>query len=124
MGTAGRRWLLGLRFRTLVWLVLLATVALSLYSYWADYTERTARRERELLSPAAGDFCKVVLRGDALGMEQMPAVASQIEGVKNFVEGRFVTMNDQWLKLDGAAAGDPQQWIPRANVLVIEVAPP
>jgi hypothetical protein len=112
------------RLRTLFWLTLLTIVGWTAYSYWSDYAERAAQRERELLSPSAGDLCTVILRGDALGLEQMPARATQIDGVKNYVEGRFVLMNDQWLKLDGVAPGDPQQWIPRENVLLIQVAPP
>jgi len=117
-----RRRFFGLRLRTLVWLVLLTTVALSVYSYWSDYAEESRRRERELLSPAAGDLCTVVLRGDALGLKQMPAHASEVQGIANYVRGRFVNMNDQWLKLDGVNEGDPQQWIPRENVLLIQVA--
>jgi phage baseplate assembly protein gpV len=117
-----RRRFFGLRLRTLVWLVLLTTVALSVYSYWSDYAEERARRERELLAPSPGGMCTVVLRGDALGLEKMPAHASEVNGIANYVRGRFVNMNDQWLKLDGASAGDPQQWIPRENVLLIQVA--
>jgi hypothetical protein len=123
MADTPRRWL-GLRLRTLVWLVLLAVVALSVYSYWTDYAERSLRRRRELLSPERGDLCTVVLRGDALGLDQMPPRASRVNGVDNYVEGRFVLMNDQWVVLAGAGEGDPQQWIPRENVLVIQVASP
>jgi hypothetical protein len=120
--TEARRRFFGLRLRTLVWLVLLTTVALSVYSYWSDYREEAARRERELLAPSPGDLCTVVLRGDALGLQQMPAQATHVDGIANYVRGRFVNMNDQWLKLDGATDGDPQQWIPRENVLLIQVA--
>jgi hypothetical protein len=109
------------RLRTLLWLTVLSIISWTVYSYCA---ERSAQRERELLSPSAGDLCTVILRGDALGLEHMPARATQIDGVKNYVEGRFVLMNDQWLKLDGVSPGDAQQWIPRENVLLIQVAPP
>jgi hypothetical protein len=119
-----RRRFFGLRLRTLVWLILLTTVALSVYSYWSDYAERAAQRERELLSPDEGDLCTVILRGDALGLQEMPAVATELDGIKNYVEGRFVLMNDQWLKLDGVNPGDSQQWIPRENVLLIQVSAP
>ncbi len=118
---ASPRRFFGLRLRTLVWLVLLTTVSLFVYSYWSDYAERAARRAREMLSPVTGDLCTVVLRGDALGLNQMPARATSVDGIENFVRGRFVLMNDQWLKLEGVAAGAPQQWIPRENVLLIEV---
>jgi len=116
-----RRWF-GLRLRTLVWLILLTTVALSVYSYWSDYAERAARRERELLSPSPGDLCTVVLRGDALGLTEMPARASEVDGIANYVRGRCVMTNNQWLELAGEREGQPQQWIPRENVLLIQVA--
>ena len=123
MGASPRRWF-GLRLRTLVWLILLTTVGLSIYSYWSDYAERSAQREREQLSPSPGDLCTVVLRGDALGLAEMPPRAARVGGVDNFVEGRFVLMNDQWLKLEGVGDGAPQQWIPRENVLLIQVSAP
>lgn len=119
-----RRRFFGLRLRTLVWLILLTTVALSVYSYWSDYAERAAIRERETLSPAPGDLCTVVLRADALGLDQMSPRQGKIDGVDNYVRGRFVLMNDQWLKLDGVEEGQPQQWIPRENVLLIQVSAP
>jgi len=40
------------------------------------------------------------------------------------VEGRFVLMNDQWIVLDGLKDGQPQEWIPRENVLLLRVASP
>lgn len=120
MGDRPRRFF-GLRLRTLVWLVLLTTVSASVYSYWSDYADRSARRERELLSPSRGDLCTVVLRADALGLDQMSPQKGSFDGVENFVRGRFVLMNDQWLKLDGVEEGQPQQWIPRENVLLIQV---
>jgi hypothetical protein len=123
MPDAPRR-LLGLRLRTLLWLLVLAAVGLSAYSYWTDYAERAARRQRELLSPSPGDLCTVVLRGDALGMEHIPPRASRVDGVDNFVEGRFVLMNDHWVVLAGIDDGVGQQWIPRENVLVIQVTAP
>jgi hypothetical protein len=112
------------RLRTLLWLTMLAIVSWTAYSYWSDYAERAAQRERELLSPNEGDLCTVILRGDALGLKEMPAKASQIGGISNYVEGRFVLMNDQWLKLNGVGPDDAQQWIPRENVLLIQVVPP
>ena len=121
MAEAPRRWL-GLRLRTLVWMLLLVCVSFSAYSYWSDYAERAARRQRELLAPSPGDLCTVVLRADALGMDGMPPSATRLNGIDNFVEGRFVMMNDQWIKLDGVAEGMPQQCIPRENVLMIQVA--
>ncbi len=123
MSAAPRR-LFGLRLRTLVWLILLTTVGLSVSSYWSDYAERAARRKRELLSPSAGDLCTVVLRADSLGLDRMSPRQGSFNGVENYVRGRFVLMNDQWLKLDGVRDGEPQQWIPRENVLLIQVSEP
>ena len=31
------------------------------------------------------------------------------------------TEDHEWLKLDGVEEGQPQQWIPRENVLLIQV---
>ena len=108
MADAPRRWY-RVRLRTLVVWILLVTIGLSAYSYWSDYSERSMRRERELLSPARGAACSVVLR-DAPG------------GVTNrTVEGLFVLMNDQWIVLDGMKDGQPQQWIPRENVLLLQI---
>ena len=123
MPDAPRR-IFGLRLRTMLWLILLSVIGLSAYSYWTDYAERAARRQRELLSPAPGDLCTVVLRGDALGIDDVPPRATRIDGVDNFVEGRFVLMNDLWVVLDGADDDDPQQWVPRENVLIIQVSAP
>ena len=120
MNTPPRRWF-RFRLRTLLALTLLLVVGASLYSYWSDYSEQSERRAREMLSPEAGQLCTVVLRGDALGLQKMPAEAVEMNGVANYVRGRFVMMNDQWLKLDGDSEGAAQQWIPRENVLLIEV---
>ena len=124
MSDVRRRFLFGLRLRTIALLVIAACVGWTAYSTWADYSERAARREREPLSPSPGDLCTVVLRADALGMGPMAPHAARINGVDNSIGGRFVMMNDQWLKLEGPNAGDPQQWIPRENVLLIQVNSP
>lgn len=121
MSSPSRRWF-RFRLRTLFLLTLLLVVGASLYSYWSDYSEQAARREREMLSPVEGELCTVVFRGDAMGLQEMPAKAIEMNGVANYVRGRFVMMNDQWLKLDGVTEGAPQQWIPRENVLLIQVA--
>jgi hypothetical protein len=111
MADAARRWY-RVRLRTLVVWILLVTIGLSVYSYWSDYSERSLRRERELLSPARGAACTVVLRN-------APGRFSS-----SSLEGHFVLMNDQWIVLDGLEDEKPQQWIPRENVLLLEVAAP
>ena len=111
MADAPRRWY-RVRLRTLVLWILLVTIGLSVYSYWSDYSERALRRERELLSPARGVACTALLRGTRGGTTDRS------------VEGRFVLMNDQWIVLDGLKDGQPQEWIPRENVLLLRVASP
>jgi hypothetical protein len=106
MADAPRRWY-RIRLRTLVVWILLVTIGLSIYSYWSDYSERSLRRERELLSPTRGAACTVVLR-DAPGRFSSSSI-----------EGLFVLMNDQWIVLDGLEDATPQQWIPRENVLLL-----
>jgi hypothetical protein len=111
MADSARRWY-RVRLRTLVLWILLVTIGLSVYSYWSDYSERALRRERELLSPPRGAGCSVILRASP-------------EGASNqSVEGFFVLMNDQWIVLDGLREGRPQQWIPRENVLLLQVDVP
>ncbi len=120
MADAPRRWY-RVRLRTLVLLILLVVVGLSLYSYWSDYAEQATRRERELLSPAQGAACTVVLRREAVGVTRMSPAPSTVDGVENSVSGRFRLMNDEWIVLDGDGEDAPQQWIPRENVWVIQV---
>jgi hypothetical protein len=123
MADPPRRWF-RFRLRTLLLLTLLAVIGASLYSYWSDYAEQAARREREMLSPARGAMCTVVLRRELLGIERMSPTPGEVNGVSNAVYGRFVLMNDQWLVLGSDTAGEPQQWIPRENVLLLKVTPP
>lgn len=120
MSDPPRRWY-RVRMRTLLLMTLLAVIGLSLYSYWSDYMDLAARRERELLSPARGDYCTVVLRRELLGIERMDAGPATVNGVANSVSGPFVLMNDQWIVLGGASEGQPQQWVPREHVLLLKV---
>lgn len=120
MADAPRRWL-RVRLRTLVVWIFLAVLGLSAFSYWSEYSERTQRRDRELLSPAPGSACTVVLKRDLVGIPRVSPAPSKVDGVENSVSGRFRLMNDQWIVLDGATDQSPQQWIPRENVLVIQV---
>jgi hypothetical protein len=109
MTESARRWY-RVRLRTLVVWILLVTIGLSVYSYWSDYSERSLRRERELLSPARGAACTVVLR-DAPGRFSSSSI-----------EGLFVMMNEQWIVLDGLEDGEPQHWIPRENAVLLQVS--
>lgn len=121
MNGSTRRWYRP-RLRTLLVLTLGTIVAWSVYSYWSDYRDQAARRERELLSPARGALCTVVFRRELLGVEAMEPQPAVVNGVQNYVAGRFVLMNDDWIVLAGTAEGDArQQWIPRANVLLLRV---
>ncbi|RIK79772.1 MAG: hypothetical protein DCC67_10075 [Planctomycetota bacterium] len=121
MSDSPRRWY-RLRLRTLVLLTLAATVAWSVYSYWSDYQEQAARRERELLSPPRGATCTVVFRRELIGLGQMGPTPATVNGIDNSVRGRFMLMNDDWIVLAGQSDNDSRQhWIPRGNVLVLEV---
>ena len=120
MANAPRRWF-RVRLRTLVVLILLVTIGLSVYSYWSDYSERSRRLERELLSPNRGDFCTVVLKRDQVSVERASPTAGNVNGVDNDVSGRFVLMNNEWIVLAGNNDGDPQQWIPRENIRLLRV---
>lgn len=121
MNESPRRWY-RLRLRTLLLLVLLTTVGWSVYSYWSDYQDEAARRERELLSPPRGAMCTAIFRRELIGVARMAPGPATIDGVNNAVRGRFVLMNDDWIVLADVANGDTrQQWIPRENVLLLEV---
>ena len=123
MADPPRRWF-RFRLRTLLLLTFVTVVGFSLYSYWSDYADQAARREREMLSPARGALCTVVLRRELLGLDRMKAQPyTSVDGVTNSVQGPFVLMNDQWIVLDGASANEPQLWIPREHVLLLMVAP-
>jgi len=122
MSDSPRRWF-RIRLRTLLLLVLLTTIGLSIYSYWSDYRDQAQRREREMLSPARGALCTVVLRRELLGVARMAAHPASVDGIDNSLEGRFELMNDQWIVLSGSREGDPQQWIPREHVLLLKVSP-
>jgi hypothetical protein len=121
MSDPPRRWF-RFRIRTLLLLTLLTVIGLSVYSYWSDYMDQAMRRERELLSPARGAHCTVIFRSDLLGLEQMkPEAYTSADGIANSVHGALLMTNDQWIVLAGSAEGQPQQWIPRENVLLLKV---
>jgi hypothetical protein len=123
MSDTPRRWF-RFRLRTLLLLVLLTTIGLSGYSYWSDYVDEAARREREMLSPPPGAACTIVLRRELLGLERMGADPASVDGIENSISGPFVLMNDQWIVLGGSSETQPQQWIPRDHVLLLKVSPP
>lgn len=99
------------RYRVLIFWILALLVMSSLYSYWSDARVAAARRQRELMTPQPGATCEVELEPPAQGS------ATSSPSVK----GLFATMNDQWVVLDGVAEGDPQQWIPREQIVVLKV---
>jgi hypothetical protein len=124
MSDPPRRWF-RFRIRTLLLLTLLAVIGLSVYSYWSDYMDEAMRREREMLSPTRGAFCTVIFRGDMLGLERMaPTAHTSADGVSNSVHGALVMTNDQWIVLAGEREGGAQRWIPRENVLLLQVDAP
>ena len=122
MSDAPRRWF-RFRLRTLLVLTFLGVVGLSIYSYWSDYRDQALRREREMLSPARGALCTVVLKRELVGLDRVSASPASLGEVSHNLRGAFVLMNDQWIVLDGASPSEPQQWIPREHVLLLRIAP-
>lgn len=111
-----------LRIRTILSAGVLAVAAWSLYSFWSDYAERSARRARELMAPTVGANCRVVFRSDALGVERSGARAAEVNGSTNHVSGVFMRMNDRWMVLEGRDRGGVKirRWIPVEQILVVE----
>lgn len=121
MSTSSRPWY-RLRIRTLLILVILAIVAWSLFSYWSDYSERTARVSRELMSPQVGATCRILFRGDAIGVENSGVRWGEVNGVTNYLHGEFLRMNDQWLVIETTRDDSKfERWIPREQVLYLEI---
>jgi hypothetical protein len=124
MSDLPRRRFFRFRIRTLLLLTLLTVIGLSVYSYWSDYRDEALRRSRELLAPAPGTYCNVIFRGDLLGLERMSPKSYESGGVANYLHGKLVMTNDQWIVLALPDPGQSQRWIPRENVLMIEIAAP
>lgn len=97
-----------IRFRTIIFLLVVAMVFWSAASYWNEYSENAARRARELLAPPVGVECLIEYEG---------------EGVRSLV-GAIVDQSDRWIVV--RPSSDPNTptkpvWIPRERVLMIEV---
>ncbi|WP_145057864.1 hypothetical protein [Adhaeretor mobilis] len=121
MSSASRPWY-RLRIRTLLLLLVLVVVAWSVYTYWSDYTERHARVSRELMTPTSGTSCRVLFRGDAIGVENSGVRWGEVNGRANYVRGDFVKMNEQWLVIESEQSEKTvERWIPREQVLFIEI---
>ena len=85
----------------------------------ADYSERAARKAREMLAPALGANCIVILRPEELGTRQALLTPGEVDGVSSSIQGKFVQLNDQWIVLD--FGNDKQVWVPRERVLLFRV---
>ncbi len=85
-------------------LALLAAIAWSGYSYWAEYSELAARKAREMMAPAVGATCKI-----------------QVQGSDEMVSGKFVKLNDDWIVLSNGQGR--QEWVPRGRVQMMRVVP-
>jgi hypothetical protein len=100
-----------IRFRTIILLIVVAMILWSALSYWQEYTENSARRARELLSPPVGMECRIRASGN--------------QSVQ--WEGKIVEQSDRWIVLQLAAdpnePGTPakQVWIPRERIESIEI---
>jgi hypothetical protein len=105
MSSNGKTWF-RLRWRTMFLLAIATLVAWSGYSYWSEYSERAARKARELMAPAVGAPCEIDLGDDAT------------------VSGTFVKLNDEWIVLSQSRAGsNSETWIPREKVERMRVGP-
>lgn len=107
------------RWRTLFLLVVLAVVGWSVYSYWSEYREQAALKARELMAPAVGSQCTIILRKAELGISSSHLAPVEIDGVSNHVQGEFVQLNDEWIVL--RATDNQQLWIPRDHLLLMRV---
>ncbi|MBX3427419.1 MAG: hypothetical protein KF688_17200 [Pirellulales bacterium] len=118
------------RIRLRTWFLLIAglLVAWSVASYWAEYRDAAARRARENMAPAAGAWCTIVFRSDAVGVVRSGPRAIELDGTHNYLAGSFVRMNDQWivLRTGRGREGAPSRevWIPREQVLQMELGGP
>ena len=97
--------LLKIRWRTLLFGLLILVVGWRGYSYWTDYSDRAARKARERLAPQTGAMCTVTCTPE----------------IDHTYFGRFVQMNDRWLVLDATAEDAPQLWIPLQHIALLEV---
>jgi len=116
----GKTWF-RLRWRTLFLLVVLSAVAWSAYSYWSEYSEHATRKAREMMAPSVGAECTAILRKDELGLDSSRLMPMEIQGVTNYVRGKFVQLNDDWIVL--ATPSKQQLWLPRQHVLLLRVEP-
>jgi len=117
----GKTWL-RLRWRTMFLLAIAVVVGWSGYSYWSEYSELSARKEREMMSPTVGSKCAVVLTASALGIERNHTGPATINGTSNAVYGTFVKQNDQWIVLSQGSK-KTQFWVAREQVMLIRVEP-
>ena len=120
MSENGKTWF-RLRWRTLFLLAVVVAVGWSGYSYWSEYSERAARKSRELMAPAAGAQCSVIFHRDELGIDRTVLNPSNVGGVDNYVRGKFVKLNDDWIVI--APREGEQVWIPHEHVLLLRVEP-
>lgn len=120
MSENGKNWF-RLRWRTLFLLVIAGAVGWSAYSYWSEYSEHAARKAREMMAPTVGAQCTAIFRKAELGLDSSRLTPMEIQGVTNYVRGKFVQLNDDWIVL--ATPEEQQLWIPREHVLLLRVGP-
>jgi hypothetical protein len=110
--------------RTILLLGLVAIISWSGYAYWTDYQSRTERRLREFMAPTRSARCRVVFRGDAVGLARSGVEAAVINGTANHVTGYFVRMNGEWVVLRHDLSGESEEfWIPREQILMLRMDP-
>jgi hypothetical protein len=102
-----------IRYRTALLLLAAAMVLWSGFSYWSEYSENAARRAREMLAPPLGVGCTITLD----------------TGEYQQYNGKIVEQSERWIVLqqpveqNASTNPPPNVWIPREQVLMIEVMP-
>lgn len=102
-----------IRYRTALLLLAAAMVLWSGFSYWSEYSENAARRAREMLAPPLGVGCTITL--DTGEYQQF--------------NGKIVEQSERWIVLQQPPETNapntprPNVWIPREQVLTIQVMP-
>lgn len=99
------------RYRTIILLMVVAMILWSGFSYWTEYSENAARRARELLAPPLGVLCRIELTANN----------------KPDVLGQIIEQSERWIVVQLVRNPDlpnsqtDRVWIPREQVLLIEV---
>lgn len=98
---------------------LLSSAVVIRQNLWSD--NPTPVGEELTLRP--GDLCTIVFRRETLGLDHAYLRPTTVNGIGNFIQGRFVAMNEEWIAIQDFGSGKEQHWIPREHVLFLKVVP-